>query len=330
MGITKEDLIRSGRYLEMPDADWEVELASRKYVIGCYEANDSWAVKIKKPVLVLLISHAAGRPYLTGSVNTHKKLGYWLAVCYDNFIDPALPTVDFNAFMPAKDVMDNIDTFMITHHQTWGGVSYPFIWSLRLASGLAAQFEYVYCVNGDCIIEKPDGFPELLAALGDADIMSSGPALEREIGTAGLLMRSSAFIKIGKHLIDHVVPFEEYEKSTQGFGNTEGRLAVAARELGLKQVIVEPPYNEQFHIPGHGFWYKTIGFRHIHGEHNYAYRYKGIPPEPQYFDPRHMGDEYNRIKEYWDLIKAAGQDEKAGGTGCATDAKAILENWWAK
>lgn len=315
MGITREDFIRSGRYLEMSNEEWEQELAGRKYVVGCYMANDTWAPRIKLPVLVLLISHAAGRCYLTGSVNTHKKLGYWLAVCYDNFIDPnnGEETIDYNAWMPPKDVMVNIDTFLITHYQTWGGVSYPFMWSLKMASGLAQHFEYVYCVNGDCIIEKPKGFPDLLKLLGDADIMSSGPALEREIGTAGLLMRSSAFIKIGKHLIDHVVPFEEYEKSTQEFGNTEGRMAVAVRDLGLKQVIIEPPFNEQFHKPGVGTWYKTIGFRHIHGEHNYAYRYKGIPPEPQYFDSRFMGDEYNQIKAYWE-----------------TKDMSILESWWAK
>lgn len=313
MGVTRADLIRSGRYLEMSDEDWAVELAGRQEVLRCYMANDSWAVKIKKPVLILLISHAAGRCYLTGSVRTHKKLGYWLAVCYDNFIDPSLEGVDYNTSMPSKDVIDQIDTFMLTHYQTWGGVSYPFMWSLKVASGFAQHFEYVYCINGDCIIEKPEGFPVLIDKLGDADLMSSGPALDREIGTAGLLMRSSAFKKIADHLIDHVVPFEEYEKSTQDFGNTEGRLAVAVRECGIKQVIIDPPFNEQFHVPGVGFWAQAIGFRHIHGEHNYAYRYHKIPPHHDYFDPRFMGDEYNKIKAYHE-------------TG---DMK-ILEEWWAK
>jgi hypothetical protein len=314
MGVTREDLIRSGRYLQMPDAEWEQELATRKEVINNYMKNDSWGPRINLPVLVLLISHASGRCYLGGSIKTHKKLGYWLAVCYDNFIDPmSTEALDYNQWLPPKDMMVDIDTFMMTHHQTWGGVSYPYMWSLRMSSGLAQHFEYVYCINGDCIIEKPEGFPKLLEILGDGDIMSSGPALENEIGTAGLLMKSSAFLKIGKHLIDHVCPFEEYEKSTQEFGNTEGRLSHAVKDLGLKQVICEPPYNEQFHIPGHGTWWKTIGFRHIHGEHNYAYRYKGIPPEPQYLDPRFMGDEYNQIKLYHE-----------------TKDKAILENWWMK
>jgi hypothetical protein len=312
MGVTREDLIRSGRYLEMSDAEWEQELATRKYVLDCYMANDSWAPKIKKPVLVLLISHPAGRCYLTGALQTHKELGYWISVAYDNYFHPE-QEVSWDSVMPARDQLDMIDSIFMGHYQTWGGVSYPFMWLLRIAAGFALNFEYVYCANGDCIIEKPEGFPKMLEALGDADLMSSGPTLEREIGTAGILMRSKAFFGIAKHMIDHVVPFEEYEKSTQEFGNTEGRLAVACRELGLKVKAVEPGFNEQLHIPGKGFWYETIGFRHIHGEHNYAHRYKGIPPEPKYFDPRFMGDEYNQIKAYWE-----------------TKDKSILENWWAK
>lgn len=313
MGVTREDLVRSGRYLQMSDADWEVELASRKGVIDCYMKNDDWAVKIKKNVGVLLTSSVYGRPYLKGSIETHKRLGFWTVLSYDNFIDPTLPEIDYNQWMPPKDIMDQVDTFLLTHHQTWGGVSYPYMWQLRLAAGVMRNFEYVLCNNGDCIIEKPEGFPDLLAMLGDADIMSSGPALEREIGTAGLLMRSEAFFKIAKHMVDHVVPFEEYEKSTQDFGNTEGRLAVAVRDLGLKQVAVpRSPFNEQHHEPG-GTWHDLIGFRHIHGEHNYAYRYHKIPPQPEYFDPRFMGDEYNQIKKYWE-----------------TKDMEILKNWWAK
>jgi hypothetical protein len=296
----------------MSDEEWAVELAGRKEVIRCYMDNDNWAPKIKKDVLVLLISHPAGRCYLTGSLKSHLKLGYWIAVAYDNYFHPGMD-VSWDSIMPARDQMEMVDSIFMSHYQTWGGVSYPFMWLLRIAAGFALNFKYVYCINGDCIIEKPEGFPKMLETLGDADILSSGPALEREIGTAGLLMRSEAFFKVAKHMVDHVVPFEEYEKSTQDFGNTEGRLAVAVRDLGLKQVIVAPPFNEQFHKPGIGFWAETIGFRHIHGEHNYAHRYKAIPPHHDYFDKRFMGDEYNSIRSYHE-------------TG---DMK-ILENWWQK
>lgn len=319
MGVTREDLIRSGRYLQMSDAEWAEELRTRQYVIDCYMANDVWANKIKKNVGVLLTSSSYGRAYLKGSLESHQKLGYWVALAYDNFLDPNWTEVNLNDWMPSKDMLDLVDTLLIPHHQTWGGVSYPYIWQLRLASALMSQFEYVFCNNGDCIIEKPENFHLLIEKMGDADIMSAGPTLEREIGTASFLVRGKVFPLIAQHMNNHMVPFEEYEKSTQPFGNTEGRLAVAVRELGLKTVVVEPgacPHHtqcEQFHTPGKGFWYDTIGFRHIHGEHNYAYRYKGTPPHHSYLDQRYMGDEYNQIKKYWD-----------------TGDKKILEEWWAK
>lgn len=313
MGTTREDLIRSGRWLEESDEEWAKQLESVKIVVDRTMANDLWAPNIKKDVGVLLTSHPAGRPYLKGSLLSHKKLGFWTVLAYDNFIDPTWPEIDYNQFLPSKDVMELCDTFLLPHHQTWGGVSYPYMWLLKLASGLMLNFKYVLCNNGDCILERPEGFPELLAELGDADLMSTGPVLPREIGTAGLLIRSEALFKLAKHLIDHVVPFEEYEKSTQEFGNTEGRIAVAVRDLGLKVKEVEPPFNEQCHVPGVGFWGKTVGFRHIHGEHNYAYKNKKIPPPPEYFDPRFMGDEYNQIKAYWE-----------------TKDMTILENWWRK
>lgn len=322
MGVTREDLIRSGRWLTESDEAWAQELATRKGVIDCYMRNDQWAVKIKKNVGILLTSSSYGRPYLKGSLQSHQKLGFWTVLSYDNFINPDLPTeeVAYDKFMPPKDCMDLVDTFLLTHYQHWGGVSYPYMWQLRLAAGILSGFEYVYCANGDTILEKPEGFPQLLEMMGDADFMSAGPTLPREIGTAAFLVRGKHFPAIAKHLIDHVVPFAEYEKSTQEFGNTEGRLSHAVYDLGLKVQSVKEPFNEQHHEPGGGF-HDAIGFRHVHGEHNYAYRYKKIPPPIEYLDGRFMGDEHRQIKEYWEIVRNGGDLNQAND---------ILAQWWAK
>lgn len=323
MGVTPEDLTRAGYWLTRSDKEWEDQLLSVKTVLNCYESNDQWALKIKKNVGILLTSSKYGLPYLKASVESHAKLGYWLVLSYDNFIDPDNNEKDIdynNGNMPPKDIMKNVDTFLLTHHQTWGGVSYPFIWQLRIASGVFHSFDYVLVNNGDTIIEKPENFNKLIELLGDGDILSSGPTLEREIGTAGILMRSSAFLKIAKHMNDHMVPASEYYKSTQEYGNTEGRLAVAVRELGLKAVVCKtsscPSHSvcEQLHVPGNGDWYDLIGFRHIHGEMNYAYRYKQIPPETKYLDKRFVSsNDYNASEIYHNT-----KDIKT------------LENWWMK
>ena len=73
-------------------------------------------------------------------------------------------------------------------------------------------------------------------------------------------------------------------------------------------ILVRAPnandYDDMLRVPGQGLWFEKMGFRHIHSEHNFAYRNKGIPPHPKYFDERFMGDEINVIKEYWDTQKS--------------------------
>ena len=67
-------------------------------------------------------------------------------------------------------------------------------------------------------------------------------------------------------------------------------------------------------MPGKGFWYDTVGFRHIHGELNYAYRYKNVPPPSKYLDERFCGSE----------------DWKAAKVYDETQDKKSIEYWWAK
>lgn len=314
MGVTREDLKRSGRYLDMPDEEWAAELEGRQNLLNRLMANDAWAPRIRGKVGVLLTAHQGGMPFIRRSVETWAKLGFWLTLAYDNFIDPVEPSVDYNRFMPPKSVMDKVDTFVMSHHQTWGGPSYPYCWLLRLGGAVMSHFEYVVVANGDSLIEKPEGFPALLELMGDSDFMSAGPVLEREIGTLAFIIKGKHLPALAAHLVDHMVPFEEYEKSTGEFGNTEGRMAVAVRELGLKQTIVPGmPISDQFHIP-QGTWHELIGIRHIHGEFNHAYRYGKFPPPLRLLDEDMLNSHDLDHLRLW---------EETG------DIK-YLEQWWCK
>ncbi len=283
MGLTRADLVG-----EMS----EEERASRQAWIDRTAANDTWATRALKPVGVLLTSHQANRPFLKASVESHAKLGYWLTVAYDSYVDPLWPTLDHNAFLPPKDVMDQIDLFLMGHYQTWGGPLYPYFWLLKWGAASMQDFDILYCANGDFVLEKPDGFPALLALLGDADILTSGPDRDDPPGanTAGFLVKTDALRKIIHHLQAHLVPWAHYEAHTQRVGNMEGRLGWAIKDLGLTQVRVTPPKEDMFREPGYGTWYDLIGFRHIHAELNAAYRSAAYRPPPlKYLDPRYTG-----------------------------------------
>lgn len=283
-----------------------------------YTECDKWAVRAQQPIGVLLTSHPNNRLFLTASVKSHKKLGYWLVLAYDNWFDPEREDITYDTMMPAMDVMRDIDTFVMPHHQTWGGVLYPYFWLLKFGLATMTGFEYVYCTNGDCILEKPENFPKIIEMLGDADIMGCG--WENAGGgmpifnTTAFLAKTDAVQKIMKHVEDHFIPFEVYEKYTQDFGNAEARFARAILDLNLKYVKeIEPGFNTQFHKKGFGTWYDILGFRHIHAEYGYSYRYKGIPPELKYYDKRYTPD-YAVIAKYWET----------------RDTKVLEDGWWVK
>lgn len=277
-----------------------------------YLECDKWAKKAQSPIGILITSHPNNRPYLKACVETHKKLGYWMVLAYDNYLDPSLPDLTFSQFMPARDIMNDIDTFVMPHHQTWGGVLYPYFWLLKFGVSTMESFEYVWCTNGDCVLEKPENFNQIIEMLGDGDILGVGWENDRIFNTTSFLAKTSAAIEIMKHFEKYFIPLENYEEYTQEFGNAEARMGRAILDLKLKQVIVpKNPNNTQLHSKG-GTFYDIIGFRHIHAEHNYAYRNKLIPPEIKYFDKRYTSGEYDIIKKYWD-----------------TNDISVLKSWWA-
>ena len=316
MGLIRKDLEEPGISPE--------EYQSRKEWIDRCSSNDLWAQKIFRKLGILITSHQANRPYLRACIESHVKLGYWITLTYDNYLHPQDLEISHDKNLPGRETMDMIDMFLMSHYQQWGGVLYPYFWQLKWGTDALQQFDYIYCTNGDFVLDKPEGFEELFKLLGDADIMTSGPDYDRAANTAGFIVKSKALKAIVQHWQDHFIPFSVYEKYTQDIGNAEGRFGKAIKDLNLKQVKVEPPIGEDGepddmfrHSPSkriqNGTWYDLVQFRHIHSEHNFAYRNKGIPPHYKYLDERFMGDEYRIIKEYYE-----------------TNNMKLIEDWWAK
>lgn len=290
-----------------------------KYILNDMMRNDEWAMNIFKDVGVLLTSHPGNRPFLKASLETHKKLGFWTSVVYDNYFDPNNKNIGYKQCMPERDVYDMADTFLIPHHQTWGGVLYPYFWCLYFGVHTMGSFKYIFCSNGDCVLEKPEGFPEIMEMLGDADIMGCGYEDNngRELfNTTSFIAKSDAIKAVMVHFRDYLIGIDTYEKYAERMGNTEGRFAIAIKELGLKlKKVPKNPVNTQVALSG-GTWYDILGFRHIHGEYNYAFRNKKIPPDPKYIDNRYMKAKVNLVQQYYD----ENDPEKK---------KELLKKWWS-
>jgi hypothetical protein len=78
MGKTLQQLINDPSTPEDHRRDYQV-------VLERYKACDKWSVKILNKVGVLLTSHPNNVKFLKASVESHKQLGFWLTLAYDNY-----------------------------------------------------------------------------------------------------------------------------------------------------------------------------------------------------------------------------------------------------
>ena len=265
-------------------------------VLDRYMECDVWAERALKNTGILLTSHPGNRGFLKASVDTHRKTGYWVVLGYDNYFDPKRPDITYEQMLPARDVMDQVDTFVMPHHQTWGGVLYPYFWILKFGIAAMGSFDYIYCANGDCILEKPENFDQLFALLGDNDIFPVGYEMNGGrpvLNTTGIFAKRTALLQIMDHFEKNFIPYSNYERTCMEMGNCEGRMAKAAQDLGIKISIPEKnPFNTQLHKK-EGTWYDVLGFRHIHSELGIAWNSRNskeriFSPELKYLDKRYI------------------------------------------
>lgn len=254
-------------------------------------ACDSWTCKALKNVGVLLTSHPNNRAFLKASVETHRRFGFWTTVVFDNYWQPG-NNMHYETFMPERSTFDLIDNFLISKHQDWGGVIFPYFWMLKYGLQSLSMYEYVYHANGDCVVERPENISILLDSMGDADFYPVGwdeTQSKPMCNTTGFIIRSKWIQPMIQHIQDHLIPFEVYEKYSAKLGSGEVRFAQAILDIGLKLKKPErEPMNLQLSIPG-GTWYETIGFRHIHGEYKDGLSKTNIGGIPwQYIDQRYL------------------------------------------
>jgi len=268
------------------------------------------AFKYLKEMGILLTSHPGNRGFLKASVESHAATRLWVTLAYDNYFDPERKDILWDQVMPSREVIDQVNCLVMGPHQKWGGVLYPYFWLLELGLSAMKDFKYIYSANGDCIIEKPDGIFKLLDIMKeqDADFIAAGwwdePGSRPIFNSTGFIGRTEAVQAMMKHFKDGFIPLKAYERTCQDYGNCEGRMGRAIKDLGLKVVTVENPKNEQMHEKGHGAWYDVAGFRHTHAEHGWWWKFKDtmVPPEVKYYDEKYISPaELDVVKKWWDL-----------------------------
>ena len=189
-----------------------------------------------------------------------------------------------------------------------------WFWNVRYAQGILKQFnfKYIFCTNGDCIWDKPEGLSRLKEILGDGDLMgnSSSTSLEIPNGvihTASVLYKAEAFNKIVDWITERMKnPYRDYPN------HPEQNLRDAVEALNLKEVIapVQPLYPLDGSIDHYTFfnqastWKDVLGYRNLGAEMEYKSEEQLEPIEEKYLDFYEDGlylatYEYNTLYNYY-------------------------------
>ncbi|MHA1817081.1 MAG: hypothetical protein ACTSX1_13855 [Candidatus Heimdallarchaeaceae archaeon] len=262
--------------------------------------------KLQKDLCVIIPTHRYQRPWLKACLEGVKKLGYFSILAYDNPYHKGQVGRPTDQLLPPNDVMALADYISVKPKTLHSGVTVPHMWNMVFAvnQAFALGFEYIFCVNGDFIMERPQNFQQLRDMMGDADIFPLAWNHKKpSCGTAAFIAKIDPQVKFWREFANTL---------HQPKGNAEARLGRFYIENKLK-VFHNSSGPMSHQMPNkNSDWYNTVGLRHLHAE-NKLRRWTNKPPvEKQYFDQRFMTPNERRcLTAYW----------KDG------DVK-NLKNWW--
>ncbi len=263
--------------------------------------------KLTKDLCVIVPSHRHQRPWIRACMQGVSKLGFFSILAYDNPYKPSMMKMNPATLLPPNDVMTLFDHISLKPKTFHSGVTIPHLWNMLFAVNQAyvLGFDYIFCINGDFIMEKPGNFPKIRELMGDADIFPIMWNPNRSMcGTAAFIAKTEPQLLFWRDFAKNLMKPQ---------GNAEARMGRYYKDNGLKVFHDNPgPLAHQMPQPK-STWYKLLGLRHLHAEHKVRRWEKRDPVEEKYFDKRYfIGNEKNTLGKYWE-----------------TGKKEFLEKWWS-
>lgn len=185
-----------------------------------------------------------------------------------------------------------------------------WFWDVIYAKGIINSFpnlKHVYVTNGDCIIEKPEGFKDVIELLGDADLISGQHTPNGVIHTATMLFKREAFFKVFDYM------YELMRVPVVGSRSPEGMVIEAVAKLGIKVKVapkqpLDPKDGTVDCYACHGqesTWRELLGFRNLFAEQETSWNIGREPLPAKYIDGfgdwiYFGGEERETICKYWE------------------------------
>ena len=242
----------------------------------------------KSNAVIVCTSHRGHLTFLRNVLQQLRKTGKFLICSYD---PPA--TAYYTDHYYSHNIPD-LETSLAAHMWVHKHITYEepkrngWFWDVRYAQGIIKNFEnfeYIFTVNGDCIWEKPEGVDELIALMGDNDLM----AVTSDAGTihtCAVLFRREAFMIIMDYMAEY------HKTAIIGSYSPERLLLQAVRQLGFKEFRVpNQPVDPQDDSVDHytryrqpHTWNDIVGYRNLGAEWLTALIERFEPPEKKYIN----------------------------------------------
>ena len=244
---------------------------------------------------IIVTSYQGQLGWLKTTLTNYRKTGAYVILAYDN------PCHIWNNLDDESWFIKNFPRpihYLLAHsvvvkHKTYDADKRTgWFWDVKYAQSIVNGFKnikYVYCTNGDCIIERPQGLNELKDILGDGDLISGQSMPGGTIHTANVFYKVEAFKKIMNYMSDRM------QCSVMASQSPEALLRDAVTELKLNEVFAEQPIIKEGPHAGtidyyctlnlDSTWKRVLGFRNLYGEFEYREN-NGLEPLPaEYLDP---------------------------------------------
>lgn len=280
----------------------------------------------KSDVAILVTTWMGHLRWLKYTLTNYRLTGKFVICAYD------LPLYGWSVGTAQRDVhLPRIDHYLLAHSWLHKHVTYDadkrngWFWSVRYAQGIIKQFsnfKYVFCVNGDCLWEKPDGIAEILTLLGDADLMAN--STESKPGSPGNIHTASVIYKIDA--FNAVVDFmaEIMRVPILGAQSPEGMLRLAVSRLNLNEQIapqqpIYPADGSIDHYTCYGepsTWREILGYRNLYAEQETACIERLEPLPKEYID------------DYQDYLYLPSYERATVCNYYKTGDRRYIYQWW--
>lgn len=252
-----------------------------------YKLNN---IPFDREVAIIVTSWNGHLMYLRQTLINYMKSKAYVICSYDS-----------NGQYPPPDVIKIPHSFVFKHTTYGAEKRNGWLWDIVYGAGVINSFsniKYVFCVNSDCIWDKPNGLKDIIDLLGDYDLMAS--SINSTIHTCSMIFKIDAFKSFVQSIIgqlENIVP--------ESF-SPEAVIRDWAQEYKLKKKI--PPLQAKYpegHTHGgqvdhyssyhqDSTWKRLLGFRNLGGEHKWSCLEHLEPVPSPYFDLRDKGKFLNQ------------------------------------